>query len=136
MAITLVRNTETKCVAKVTATGTITLATILLPATMALTVGGTPTVNINGIMWWVSGGASDSVVVARGGTEIFRLYQNGFLDLAGNGWTDPIGNTADISVTITGTGGCYLQLARQSGYSSKIEPWTHGQHDDEAAVGS
>ena len=137
MALAILRQTETLAVVKVYGAGatTITLATDLLSSTM--TVTGTPTVNIAHVTWYCSSGASDSVSIARNGVNIMHLYQNGQFDFAGEGgFSDTVQNTQNIVVTITGTGGCYLTLRKEAGYSSKVEPWTFGSYDNPALVGS
>lgn len=140
MALTLsvLKKTETMAVVKVWGTAsnyTITLPTDLLATTEI--VQGTPTVNIIGVTWFVSSGASDNITVVRGGTPVMNLYLNGQLDLAGNnGISDTVGNTSDIVVTIVGTGAVYLILRKAAGYKSKIEPETFGSYDNPAVVGS
>jgi hypothetical protein len=138
MALAILRQTETLAVVKAYGAGstTIDLQTDLLSSTMELD-GGTQTVNISHISWYVSAGASDSVVITRGGTNILHLYQNGEFDFSGNGgFADTVNNTADIVVAVTGTGGCYLTLRKVSGYKSKIQPWTYGPYDNETSTTS
>lgn len=140
MALTLsvLKQTETMAIVKVYGTAssyTVTLNTDLLSPTTI--VQGTPTVNIIGVTWFVSSGASDAITVTRGGTPVMNLYMNGQLDLAGNnGISDTVGNTSDIAVTIAGTGAIYLVLRKAAGYKSKIEPEIFGQYDSTTAVGS
>jgi hypothetical protein len=127
--------TETKAVVKVWGTAsadTITLATELLSPTMI--VQGTPTVNIIGVTWFVTDGASDSVAVVRNSIPVFNLTKNGQFDL--KDISDDTANTSDIVVNITGTGGCYLTLRKTAGYKSKIEPETFGSYDNTTVVGS
>lgn len=127
--------TETKAVVKVWGTAsadTITLATELLSPTMI--VQGTPTVNIIGVTWFVTDGASDGVAVVRNSIPVFNLTKNGQFDLIDI--SDDTANTSDIVVNITGTGGCYLTLRKTAGYKSKIEPETFGSYDNTTVVGS
>ncbi len=138
MAKQLMRQTETLEVWKVYGTGssdTITLATDCLSPTMV--VSGTPTVNILGITWYLTPGASDKITVTRNSVEVLNLHQNGQMDFAGNGgFSDTTQNTQNIVIAITGTGGCYITLRKASGYASKIEPWRFGPNDNTTAVGS
>lgn len=138
MSHRIIKQTETMAIVKVWGTAssdTITLATELLSSTMV--VDGTPTVNITGVTWYSSAGASDGVTVTRNSIPVFNLYMNGQLDLGGNnGISDDTGNTSDIVVTIVGTGGCYLTLRKVAGYKSKIEPETFGSYDNTTVVGS
>lgn len=138
MAHRIIKQTETMALIKVWGTGstdTITLNSDLLSSTTV--VQGTPTVNITGITWYVSAGATDNVTVTRNSIPVFNLYMNGQLDLAGNnGISDDTANTSDIVITIGGTGGCYLTVRKVAGYKSKIEPETFGQYDNTTAVGS
>lgn len=139
MAKRILKQTETLAVVKVSGTGssdTITLNTDLLSSTMV--VDGTPRVNIVYAQWNISPGASDTIVVTRGGTPVLNLYQNaGELDLGGNGgYSDDTGNDQPLVVTITGTGNLYLTLRKVSGYKSKIETAEFGPYDNTTAVGS
>jgi hypothetical protein len=131
MAVTILKQTETLAVVKFDGVGgTLTLATNLLSPTMV--VQGTPTVNITYAQWNISGGASDKIVVVRGGTTVLNLAQNaGELDMSGNGgWAETTKNTDNIVVTTTGTGECYLTLRKVAGFKSKIQPETYGPNDD------
>ena len=137
MPITVLKQTETLAVVKAFgAGGTISLATTLLSPTMI--IQGTPTVNIAFAQWNISPGASDRIVVTRGGVAVLNLSQNaGELDMSGNGgWADTTGNTQDLVITTTGVGEVYLTLRKVAGYKSRIEPETFGSYDNPAVVGS
>jgi hypothetical protein len=139
MAKRILKQTETIAVVKVSGTNiseTITLATDLLAPTMI--VDGTPKVNIIYTQWNVSGGASDTVTITRGGVQVLNLFQNaGELDMGGNGgFADDTNNTSDLVCTIVGTANVYLTLRKVDGYASKIETAQFGPYDNTTAVGS
>jgi hypothetical protein len=138
MAKVLLRRTETLEVWKIYGTGssdTIALATDCLSPTME--ISGTPTVNITAVMWYASSGASDGVTITRNAVPILNLYQNGNMDMGGNGgFVDNVQNTQNIVVSIVGTGGCYLTLRKAAGYASKIETAQFGAYDNTTTVGS
>ena len=133
--------TETKAVVKVwglsgTTTETIALATDLLSTTMV--VDGTPAVDVNHLTWSITKDTPDLITITRTGGEPMGYFtENGQFDFSGSGgWTENAVNTADIIVTIVGSGVCYLTLRKSAGYKSKIEPETFGSYDNTAAVGS
>lgn len=118
-----------------TTNDTITLATDLLSPTMV--ISGTPTVNIAGITWGVTPAASDLITITRTSVPIAYLYQNGQMDFSGEwGISEDTNNTADINVTIVGSGVCYITLRKIAGYASKIEPWIYGPYDNTTVVGA
>ena len=137
MAITVLKQTETLAVIKVTGTGgTVELATTLLSPTMI--IQGTPTVNITFAQWNISAGLSDNINITRGGVSVLNLQANGStLDLSGNnGVSDTVGNTSDLVCTITGVGEAYITLRKAAGYKSKVEPEIYGQYDNPNVVGA
>lgn len=139
MAKRVLKQTETVAVVKISGTGstdTVTLNSDLLSSTMV--VDGTPRANIIYAQWNISPGASDTIVVTRGGTPVLNLYQNaGELDMGGNGgYSDDTNNDQPLVCTITGTGNLYLTLRKVSGYKSKVETSEFGPHDNTTAVGS
>lgn len=140
MALTkqIIKQTETLTVIKVfgtTDTATIDLSTDLLSSTMALS--GTLDVSITHVMWYVSPGVADQITVVRNSIPVMNLFQNGFLDFAGEGaFADDTQSASNLVVTIVGTGGIYITLRKTGGYKSKIEPWAYSVYDNETVVGS
>ena len=139
MAKTILKKTEAKVAVKLHGTSlneTVSLATDCLASTEALTVGGTPTVNILGMHW---SGATDAVAtITRAGTVVATLPANtsGELLFIDSDFVDTIGNTSDIVVTSTGLMQVWLLLRKASGYSSKIETAQFSVYDNTAVVGS
>ncbi len=139
MAKTILKMTETKMVVKLhgtTLNETITLNSDCLSATQALTVGGTPTVNIIGLHW--TGTVGGTGIITRGGTVIFNISGDSSNSILFNDqeFVDNIQNTSNIVVTGTGTMQIYLVLRKASGYSSKIETAQFSVYDDTSVVGS
>lgn len=138
MAKSILKKTESKVAVKFYGTGmneTFTLATDALASTEALTVGGTPTVNILGVHWT---GASDGVAtITRGGTVVATLTGSSAGELLFNDseFNDSTGNTSDIVVTSTGLMQVWLLVRKASGYSSKIETAQFSVYDDITKVG-
>ena len=134
MAVTILKNTRTLSVVKATATAdTVSLAALGL----ASDVVATPKASIAFVQWLCSPAATDVITISRGGTTILTLYQNGEMDMGGNGgYLDNIGEASDLLVTIVGTGQVYLTLRKTSGYTSKLEPEYYGPYDNPNAVGS
>lgn len=138
MSKTILKKTETKVAVKLYGTGlneTISLATDCLANTEALTVGGTPTVNILA-MHWV--GAADGVAtITRNGVVIATLLgaAGGELLFQDSDFTDTINNTSNIVVTSTGLMQVWLLLRKVNGYSSKIETAQYSVYDDITKVG-
>jgi hypothetical protein len=139
MAKTILRKTESKVAVKLYGSGlneTITLNSDCLATTEALTVGGTPTVNILSMHW--SGAADAIATITRGATVIATLQANStgelvFLDAE---FSDSVNNTNDIVVTSTGIMQVWLLLRKVTGYSSKIETSVFSVYDNTNAVGS
>jgi hypothetical protein len=137
---TVLKKTHQEAVVKVAGTAasaTISLANDLLPSTQALTVGGTPAVNIIGAHW--TGAPTSTITVVRGGVTVLSITadQPTNFDFEGLGFVDTVGNTSDIVVTVAGADAAvYLQLRKIDGYSSKVESAQFGSHDDVTAVGS
>ena len=139
MAKTILKMTETKMVVKLhgtTLNETITLNSDCLSSTQALTVGGTPTVNVIGVHW--TGTVASTAIITRGGTVIFNISGDSSNSLLFNDqeFVDNIQNTANIVVTCTGTMQIYMILRKATGYSSKIETAQFSVYDDTNAVGS
>jgi hypothetical protein len=136
--VKIIKVTNNLAVAKVSGTGsgTVTLATDLLPANQV--ISGTPKVSIGYAQWNISPGASDTITVTRNSVGVLHLFQNaGELDMSGNGgYLDNTEEASDIVVNIVGTGDLYLTLRKTEGYVTKIEPEFYGQYDNPAAVGS
>lgn len=138
MSKVILKKTESKVVVKCAGTDlneSITLNTDCLASTEALTVGGTPKVNILGVHW---AGAPDSVItITRGTTNILKLNANnpGNFDFQDKDFADTVGNTSNITVTSTGEAFVYLLLRKVSGYSSKIELAEFSVYDDTTKVG-
>lgn len=139
MAKTILKKTESKVAVKLHGDNigeTINLATDCLASTEALTVDGTPTVNILTIHWT---GAPDSVVtITRNSVVVATLpcAAAGELIFADTDFTDSIENTSNIVVTSTGVAQVWLVLRKISGYSSKIETAQFSIYDNTNAVGS
>lgn len=140
MAKTILKNTETLAIVKVSGNNiseTITLATDLLQSSTV--VSGTPSVGINHIQWSLQGdNGATKIAITRGATDVLSLYDNGqAFDFAGNGgFCETTGSTSDLVVTITGKAYAYITLRKLSGYKSKIETAEFGSYDDTTVVGS
>ena len=100
------------------ANGTIALATTLKKSTETQS---SPAVNIKGLKWTLSNGASAKV--ARNSVVLYELMESGDIDMYG--FADNSENTSDIVVTITGGDGgtVIVDCAKISGYGSQ-------QHQD------
>lgn len=139
MSKSILRKTETKVAVKLYGSAlneTVSLATDCLATTEALTVGGTPTVNILTMRWM---GAADAVAtITRNGVIIATLQANsaGDMDFLDQEYCDSIENTSDLVVTSTGLMQVYLLLRKVSGYSSKIETAQFSVYDNQSVVGS
>ena len=137
MAKTVLKNTNQEAVVKITGIGTetIDLQTDILAATQALD-GETQSVNIVGIQF--TGLATSTITIARGATTVTSLSSEGhdYVEF-GAGYSETIGNTADIAVTIgTANAQCYLTLRKVGGYATKVETATYGAYDDPTRVGA
>ena len=137
---TILKKTAQEAVVKVAGTAgsaTISLANDLLPASQALTVGGTPTVNIVGAHW--TGALNSTITVVRNSIATLTIPadQPTQFDFEGSGFVDTTNNTSDIVVTIGGAEAqVYLILRKVDGYSSKVETAQFGAYDNESVVGS
>ena len=100
------------------ATGTIALATTLKKSTETQS---SPTVNIKGLHWTLSSGASAKV--QRNSVVLYELMESGSLDMYG--YADNSENTSNIEVVIAGGAGgtVIVDCAKVSGYGSQ-------QHQD------
>ena len=122
-AKTVLKKTDLEAIVKVAGTGaaeTIDLAADLLPSSQALTVSGTPTVNIVGVQW--TGASGGVITITRNSVVVMTLQANAtnnYLDFSGqNICPDTVGNTYNIVVTISGAQAeCWLKLRKVSGYS-------------------
>jgi hypothetical protein len=139
MAKTILKKTESKVAVKLYGDNlneTVTLATDCLAGTEALTVGGTPTVNILAMHW---AGAVDAVAtITRNNVVIATLSgaTSGELLFHDSDFTDSINNTSNLVVTSTGLMQVWVLLRKVSGYSSKIETAQFSVYDNTNAVGS
>jgi len=138
MAKTILKKTESKVAVKLYGADlneTITLATDCLAATEALTVGGTPTVNILSMHW--SGATNATSAITRNGVVIANLLAeaSGELLFHDSDFTDTINNTSDIVITSTGEMQVWILLRKAGGYSSKIETAQFSVYDDITKVG-
>lgn len=134
----ILKNTNQETIYKVAGTGTHTIDISALAApTQALISGGTPTVNIVNANW--TGLPGSTILVERGADLVIPITgdQPQMLDLAGQGYTDTVGNTVDIDITIGGADAAlYLTLRKTAGWATKVEPATYGAYDDETRVGA
>jgi len=96
------------------ATGTITLATTLKKSTETQS---SPAVNIKGLHWTLSSGASAKV--QRNSVVLYELMESGSLDMYG--FADNSENTSNIEVVIAGGAGgtVIVDCAKVSGYGSQ-----------------
>jgi hypothetical protein len=141
MTFTTVKNTNQEIVIHFTSSaaesGTITLNT-LTAATQALTVGGTPTVNI--VKWSISGELDSKVTINRNSKIVIACAPENAPYMEANAWGIPItnDNTSDIVITngsakdVSG----FLVLRKVAGWSTKVETAVYGAYDDQTAVGS
>jgi hypothetical protein len=139
MAKTILKKTESKVAVKLYGTDlneTVTLATDCLAGTEALTVGGTPTVNILAMHW--TGAADGAATITRNGVVIATLLGSagGELLFQDSDFTDSIGNTSNLVITSTGLMQVWILLRKVTGYSSKIETAQFSVYDNTNAVGS
>ena len=102
------------CVRGTAATGTIALATTLKKSTETQS---SPTVDIKGLQWALSSGASAKV--QRNSVVLWELMESGTLHF--NGFSDNDENTNDIEVVIAGGAGgsVVVKCAKISGYGSQ-----------------
>ena len=117
--------------------GTITIANLTADS-QALTVGGTPTVNI--VKFICTGGLGAGLRVVRNGKNIISVAPENapVLDLNANGISDGTNSTYDIVITndfakpVTG----YITLRKIAGWDNKVENATYGSYDDPTRVGA
>ena len=138
MAKTILKKTESKVAVKLYGADlneTVALATDCLAGTEALTVGGTPTVNILSMHW--TGAADAEATITRNGVVIatLRAEAANTLTFIDSDFTDRINNTSNIVVTSTGVMQLLLLLRKVTGYSSKIETAQFSVYDDITKVG-
>ena len=95
-------------------TGTINLASTLKKSTETQS---SPAVNIKGLHWTLSSGASAKV--QRNSVVLFELHESGSMDFYG--FADNSENTSDIEVVIAGGAGgtVIVDCAKVSGYGSQ-----------------
>ena len=96
------------------ATGTIDLSVTLKKSTETQS---SPTVNIKGLTWALSSGASAKV--QRNSVVLYELMESGNIDMYG--YSDNSENTSDIEVVIAGGAGgtVIVDCAKISGYGSQ-----------------
>ena len=123
IAKTIIKKTYGEALVKVAGpagSATISLATDLLSTNSELEDGGTPTVNIAAVTW--TGAANAVITITRNSVIVMTLNAgaSGFLDFGGQIFPpDPIGNTSDIVVTISGgQAECWIRLRKVSGYKN------------------
>ena len=116
---TIYKKTNGEALVKVAGTAaaeTIALATDLLAVDDV--ISGTPTVNIAAVTW--TGAANGVITITRNSVIVMTLNAgaSGFLDFGGQIFPpDPIGNTSNIVVTISGgQAECWIRLRKVSGY--------------------
>lgn len=137
---TILKKTAQEAVVKVAGSGaaaTISLTDDLLPTTQALTVGGTPAVNIVGAHW--TGATGSTITIVRNTVQVLTIPADAptQFDFEGLGFVDTVNNTSDIVVTIGGAEAqVYLILRKVDGYSSKVETAQFGIYDNQNVVGS
>ena len=142
MAKSLLKNTETIAVVKVsgltgTTNETITLNTDLLASTQ--TAPGPFKVWINHLQWSIQGdNGAQKITITRGGTQVIALFDNGnVFDFSGNGgFAETTGEASDLVVSVVGSATVYITLRKAGGYTSKIETAQFGSYDNTTLVGS
>ncbi len=138
MAKRILKQTETLTVVKVWGTNTtetISLNSDLLSSTMA--IDGTPRANIAFVTCYTDPNPADKVTITRNSVPVLILYGVDQIDFSGNfGISEDTENASNLVITITGSGGVYLNLRKVSGYASKIETAQYSVYDDTNVVGS
>jgi hypothetical protein len=141
MTFTTVKNTNQETVIHFTSSaaesGTITINT-LAASTQALTVGGTPAVNI--VKFSVMGELGSKLTINRNSKIVIACAPENAPYMEANSWGIPINNdnTSDIVITngaakdVSG----FLVLRKTAGWSTKVEHATFGAYDNPATVGS
>ena len=136
---TILKKTHQEVSVKVAGTAAAsTIALADLVATGQALDGLTQTVNIIGAVW---SGANDGIItITRNSVTVMTLQANaaGMLYFDGQSMVpDPIENTKDIVVTISGAQSeVWLKLRKVSGYKTTIEPEQFGPYDNPAVAGS
>jgi hypothetical protein len=141
MTITTLKNTNQETVihfaSSAAESGTVTIAN-LTASTQALTVGGTPTVNI--VKWQISGELASKVTISRNSKLVIACAPENAPYAELNAWGIPLtnDNTFDIVIAngaakdVTGI----LVLRKVAGWSTKVEDATYGAYDDPTRVGA
>ena len=141
VTFTTTKNTNLETVIHFTSSaaesGTIALNT-LAAATQALTVGGTPTVDI--VKFICTGELGAKVSVVRNSTNVIVGAPENDINIEFNTLGIPVNNanTSDIVITngaaktVTG----WLVLRKVAGWDTKVETATYGAYDDVTRVGA
>lgn len=132
-SIHILENNNTQAVLKVyrdtAGTETITLASLAL---VSEEISGTPTVNIRSIMFGMK--PTSNVVVQRdvSGTPEGKIYlcSTGYVDFAGNGYSDNTYNDRDIQIVFSNEGTIFLNVSKVTGYKTKLQPAEFSVYDD------
>ena len=136
-SIHIIENNNTQSTLKVyrdtAGTETITLASLALASEE---ISGTPTVNIRGIMFGMK--PTSNVVVQRdvSGTPEGKIYlcSTGYVDFAGNGYTDNTYNDKDIQIVFSNEGTIFINVSKVTGYKSKLQPAEFSVYDNPAST--
>jgi hypothetical protein len=141
MAFTTVKNTNQETVIHFTSSaaesGTITIAN-LTASSQALTVGGTPAVNI--VKFSVMGELGSKLTINRNSKIVIACAPENAPYMEANAWGIPItnDNTTDIVITngVAKDVSGFLVLRKVSGWTTKVEDATYGAYDDPTRVGA
>lgn len=137
MSKALLKVTESKVAVKLygTINDTVSLGTDCLASTEALTVGGTPRVNILCMQW--SGASGSVITITRNSVVVATLQCNmpGTIDFRDKEFYDTTENASDLVIASTGVAQLWMLLRKTSGYSSKIETAQYSVYDDTTKVG-
>jgi len=141
MTLTTVKNNNFETIihfaSSLAETGTIDIATLTAPD-QALTVGGTPTVDI--VKFWCAGALTSRVVITRNSKIVIACAPENAPYSEFNAWGIPVNNDNTSNIVIDNQVAAavagWLVLRKVSGWSTKIEPATFGSYDDPTAVGS
>lgn len=141
VTFTTTKNTNLETVIHFTSSaaesGTIALNSLAAP-TQALTVGGTPKVDI--VKFVCTGELGSKVAIVRNGANVIVGSPENDISIEFNTMGIPVNNddTADIVVTngvakaVTG----WLVLRKVSGWSTKVETEQFGSYDNTTQVGA
>lgn len=141
MTFTTVKNTNQETVIHFTSSaaesGTITIAN-LAASTQAITVGGTPTVNI--VKFSVMGELGSKLTINRNSKIVIACAPENAPYMEANAWGIPITNDSTYDIVITNgvakdVSG-FLVLRKTAGWSTKVEDATYGAYDDPTRVGA